>query len=159
MKKLILYKSTNFRIPKRYLSRLLFGLILALVFYDCSDSKNTSLEKLYKQKSEQLNKLQVTATAYNSLREQTTADNPSLAAWGDHVKPGMRAIAVSRDLIPLGLTHNTQVKIEGLSGTYRVLDKMNARWTKRIDIYMGKNTDKAKEWGKKQVLIYWKKNE
>ena len=159
MKKLNMYKSTNFRIPERYLSCLLFGLTFALLFYACRDSKNASLESLYKQNPEQLNKLQVTATAYNSLPEQTTADNPSLAAWGDHIKPGMKAIAVSRDLIPLGLTHNTQVKIEGLSGTYRVLDKMNARWSKRIDIYMGKNTDKAKEWGKKQVVIYWKKNE
>lgn len=158
MKKLIMYKSTNFRIPERSLIRLLFGLTFALLFYACSDSKNASLEKLYKQNSEQLNKLQVTATAYNSLPEQTTADNPSLAAWGDNIKPGMKAIAVSRDLIPLGLTHNTKVKIEGLSGTYRVLDKMNARWSKRIDIYMGKNTDKAKEWGNKQVVIYWEKN-
>lgn len=158
MKKLNMYKSTNFRIPERYLIRLLLGLTLAFLFYACSDNKNASLEKLYKQNPEQLNKLQVTATAYNSVPEQTTADNPSLAAWGDNIKPGMKAIAVSRDLIPLGLTHNTKVKIEGLSGTYKVLDKMNARWSKRIDIYMGKNTDKAKEWGNKQVVIYWKKN-
>lgn len=158
MKKLNIYKSTNFRIPERYLNRLLLGLTLALMFYACSDSKNASLEKMYNQNPEQLNKLQVTATAYNSLPEQTTTDDPSLAAWGDKIKPGMKAIAVSRDLIPLGLTHNAKVKIEGLSGTYKVLDKMNARWTKRIDIYMGKNTDKAKEWGKKQVVIYWKKS-
>jgi len=123
----------------------------------CGESNNPSLEKLYRDNPNQLKKLQVTASAYNSLPEQTNAD-PDVAAWGDNLKPGMKAIAVSRDLILLGLDHNTMVKIEGLPGTYRVLDKMNARWSKRIDIYMGLNKDKAKAWGSQQVVIYWKKN-
>ena len=42
--------------------------------------------------------LEVTATAYNSLAGQTFG-HPSEAAWGDTLKPGMKAIAVSRDLI------------------------------------------------------------
>ena len=98
--------------------------------------------------------LAVTATAYNSLPEQTDAE-PHLAAWGDPLAPGMKVIAVSRDLIPLGLDHRTSVKIEGLPGVYLVLDKMHQRWKKRIDIYMGHDLDAARTWGKRRVEISW----
>ena len=87
----------------------------------------------------------VTATAYNSVPEQTD-DQPNVTAWGDRLEPGMKVIAVSRDLIPLGLDHRAPVSIEGLPGQYLVLDKRNARWEKRIDIYMAPraryNTDR-----------------
>lgn len=71
------------------------------------------------------------------------------------MKPGIKAIAVSRDLIDKGLTRGVKVKIEGKQGTYRVLDKMSARWRDRIDIYMGKDIAAARQWGKQQVRIYW----
>ena len=100
--------------------------------------------------------MEVTATAFNSLAAQTHRDHPTLAAWGDTLEPGMKAIAVSRDLIAEGLTHGTEVKIEGLPGTYLVLDKMNMRWQKRIDIYMGNDVAVAKEWGRQPVTISWK---
>ena len=99
--------------------------------------------------------LKVTATAYNSLPEQTHKDHAAITAWGDTLKPGMKSIAVSRDLIKMGLDHNTEVKIKGLDGTYKVLDKMNKRWEKKIDIYFGLDRDRALEWGKKQVEITW----
>ncbi|MEA1874852.1 MAG: hypothetical protein U9N51_10570 [Bacteroidota bacterium] len=102
-------------------------------------------------------KLEVIATAYNSLPEQTHKEHYNVGAWGDTLKPGMKCIAVSRDLIELGLKHNTKVEIEGLSGTYRVLDKMNKRWEKKIDIYMGSDKEAAIQWGKKKVIINWKK--
>jgi 3D (Asp-Asp-Asp) domain-containing protein len=98
--------------------------------------------------------LVVTATAYNSLPEQTDAE-PHLAAWGDPITPGMKVIAVSRDLIPVGLDRHTPVKIEGFPGVYLVLDKMNKRWEKRIDIYMGHDLEAARAWGKRQVEISW----
>jgi 3D (Asp-Asp-Asp) domain-containing protein len=100
--------------------------------------------------------LEVTATAYNSVASQTNA-TPNLSAWGDRLKPGMKAIAVSRDLIPLGLTHEVEVEIEGLDGIYVVRDKMAKRWEKKIDIYMGTDVVAAKRWGKKQVTIRWKR--
>jgi 3D (Asp-Asp-Asp) domain-containing protein len=96
----------------------------------------------------------VTASAYNSLPEQAQGD-PAVTAWGDELKPGMKAIAVSRDLIERGLDHGTKVKIEGLDGTYEVLDKTNVRFTERIDIYMGEDVDAAREWGAKEVTIRW----
>jgi 3D (Asp-Asp-Asp) domain-containing protein len=98
--------------------------------------------------------LVVTATAYNSVPEQTDSD-PHLAAWGDSLAPGMKVIAVSRDLIPAGLDRRTPVKIEGFPGVYLVLDKMNKRWEKRIDIYMGLDLEAARAWGTRQVEISW----
>lgn len=99
--------------------------------------------------------LLVTASAFNSTRAQTDA-HPTVSAWGDTLEPGMRAIAVSRDLIPLGLDHGAVVRIEGLEGEYVVRDKMAARWEKRIDIYMGDDIAAAREWGTRKLTIYWK---
>ncbi|OAN16971.1 hypothetical protein A3K86_08530 [Photobacterium jeanii] len=104
--------------------------------------------------SKQTKTLTVTATAYNSVRAQTNA-NPSIAAWGDRLKPGMKVIAVSRDLLNMGIKHGTKVKISGLPGEYVVLDKMNKRWSRKIDIYMGKDIQAAKNWGRRKVTITW----
>ncbi|KJD32861.1 hypothetical protein PK35_07735 [Tamlana nanhaiensis] len=98
------------------------------------------------------NSAMVTATAYNSLSYQTNS-NPHITAFGDSLKPGLKYIAVSRDLLKRGLKHNTPVKIEGLTGVFWVKDKMHSRWRNRIDIYMGVNVDSAKQWGKKRVCI------
>lgn len=96
---------------------------------------------------------EVTASAYNSVFWQTDSLDPSVAAWGDTLRPGMKAIAVSRDLIKLGLTHNTRVIIDTFPDTFLVKDKMHWRWKNRIDIYMGKDVDRARRWGKKKVMI------
>lgn len=104
--------------------------------------------------SQNVQTLTVTASAYNSIGAQTD-EHPALAAWGDELRPGMKAIAVSRDLLAQGLTYQTSVTIEGLEGEYLVLDKMNKRWKNKIDIYMGENTQAAKTWGVRQVTIRW----
>jgi 3D (Asp-Asp-Asp) domain-containing protein len=97
--------------------------------------------------------MSLTATAYNSVPEQTNSQ-PNIAAWGDSIQPGMKIIAVSRDLLAMGLTRGAEVEIEGM-GTYRVLDKMGRRWEKRIDIYMGDDIQAAREWGVRNVQIYY----
>lgn len=125
--------------------QLILGLFIILCLTSCKETETRTLE--------------VTATAYNSVEAQTKKGDPKTTAWGDQLKPGMKAIAVSRDLIQEGLDYNTEVKIEGLKGTYRVVDKMNKRWTNRIDIYMGNKVEKAKEWGKQDVTITWKEEE
>ncbi len=101
----------------------------------------------------------VTATAYNAIPSQTSAVHHDITAWGDRLEPGMKCIAVSRDLIPLGLRHNTRVTIEGFEGYYLVKDKMNKRWTQRIDIYMGNDIQAARQWGIRQVRITWDEHE
>ncbi|WP_262917173.1 3D domain-containing protein [Subsaxibacter sp. CAU 1640] len=96
--------------------------------------------------------VRVTATAYNSTKSQTD-HNPHVGAFGDSLKPGMKYIAVSRDLYRKGMKHNTPVRIEGLKGLYLVKDRMPSRWKNRIDIYMGTNVDSARQWGRKKVNI------
>jgi len=100
-------------------------------------------------------KLRVTATAYSSHKSQTDK-TPFLAAWNNRLRPGMKSIAVSRDMLTrYGMKNGTKVRIAGLPGFYRVRDKMNKRYRKRIDIYMGLNKRKALRWGRRSVVIYW----
>ena len=101
-------------------------------------------------------KLRVTATAYNSFPSQTSKIHPGITAWGDSLYPGMKIIAVSKDLIPLGLEYNTQVKIKGDSSIYLVKDKMHSKWKNRIDIYMGEDKEKALNWGRKKITIHYR---
>ena len=100
-------------------------------------------------------KLRVTATAYSSHRGQTDK-TPFLAAWNNRLRPGMKIIAVSRDMLTrYGMRNGTRVRIAGLPGIYRVRDKMNKRYRKRIDIYMGLDRRKALRWGRRSVVIHW----
>lgn len=104
--------------------------------------------------SEYENTRVVTATAYTSHAEQTD-EEPRIAAWGDDLEPGLRAIAVSRDLVEMGLTRGARVRIEGRPGVYVVLDKMARRWRNKIDIYMGDDVLAARRWGVREVRIHW----
>jgi len=120
--------------------------ILKTSFSSLSPSKRS---KLYTKR------LRVTATAYTSHVGQTDS-TPNIAAWGDRLRPGMKAIAVSRDLLKVyGLKHKQKVRIKGLKGEYVVLDKMHKRWRKKIDIYMGRDKRKAFRWGRRKVEIQW----
>ena len=96
----------------------------------------------------------VSVSAYNSVASQTNSE-PTVTAWGDKLKPGMKAVAVSPDLLDEGLSHGSKLSIEGLKGKYVVLDKTNSRFTKRVDVYMGVDVEAAKEFGVKQLRITW----
>jgi 3D (Asp-Asp-Asp) domain-containing protein len=96
----------------------------------------------------------VDATAYNSVPEQTGEDS-TLSASGHRLSPGMRAIAVSPDLVPLGLVHGRKVRIEGLRGEWVVRDRMPGRWKRRIDVYMGEDLAAARAFGRRRVRIHW----
>jgi len=98
--------------------------------------------------------LRVTATAYNSFPSQGVGRGTH-GAWGDRLEPGMKTIAVSHDLLALGLTRGMVVRIEGLAGDYVVLDRLPRRWKKRIDIYMGRDVHAARAWGRREVQIQW----
>ena len=129
-----------------YLFRFSIIIFAAVFILSCAEKK----EKQPQWKHE----LEVTARAYNSIKNQTNA-NPYLTAWGDTLKPGMKAIAVSRNLIDMGLTHGTKVMIQGLDGEYTVRDKMHKRWRNKIDIYMGLDVAAARNWGRRKVIIRW----
>jgi len=121
----------------------LFGILL----FSCKNQNEEKKELIWKS-------VEVNASAYNSVSYQTS-NQPNIAAWGDTLKPGMKCIAVSRDLLTIGINHNTKVKINGLDGIYLVKDKMNKRWKNKIDIYMGENIKEAKEWGTKKVTMQY----
>ena len=127
---------------------LVVSLILAwlLILASCS-----TIQKPLQEKQQSL---LVTATAFNSLPKQGQG-NPNVGAWGDRITPDVNAVAVSEDLVSLGLTRGTRVRIEGMKNEYVVLDKMPARWKKLIDIYMGNDVKAARAWGKRDVKIYW----
>ena len=57
--------------------------------------------------------------------------------------------------VRIGLGHGTVVRIAGLDGEYRVLDKMARRWERKIDIYMGVDAEAARRWGKRRVTLSW----
>lgn len=122
---------------------VLFGFLLI----SCKSQNEEKKEEIWKS-------LEVTASAYNSMSYQTSSE-PNIAAWGDTLKPGMKCIAVSRDLLAIGINHNTRVKINGLDGIYLVKDKMNKRWKNKIDIYMGENLKEARKWGTKKVSLQY----
>lgn len=158
----------DFRLFARLLSPLLLAILLqACAGRDAAVREDAPADKLVHDGQQvvvdfderfsgegELRTRKVTATAYNSLPEQTDS-RPNEAAWGDTLVPGMKAIAVSSDLLAMGLTRNTRVKIKGLPGTYRVLDRMPSRWSNKIDIYMGTDRRKALEWGRRKVEISW----
>ena len=127
----------------KYWLLIVFGLIVLL---NCKPNSSSAYE---------WKTIEVTATAYNSLAYQTSS-NPHITAFGDSLKPGLRYIAVSRNLLNEGLNHDTPVKIEGLEGLYLVKDKMNKRWHNRIDVYMGTDVKAAKKWGKRKVNISYR---
>jgi 3D (Asp-Asp-Asp) domain-containing protein len=98
--------------------------------------------------------LAVKASAYNSVRSQADS-TPTVTAFGVRLRPGMRTIAVSRDLEALGLKRGTVVRIDELPGEWRVADRMGKRWTRTIDLYFGLDVRAAREWGRRNVTVRW----
>lgn len=121
-----------------------FLFVFSVLFSSCAEEEDPYIWKA----------IEVTVTAYNSVPSQTQG-NPIIAAWGDSLKPEVPSIAVSRNLIALGLKHNTPIKIEGFGDIFLVKDKMHRRWRNRIDIYMGTDIQKARAWGRKKLTIQY----
>lgn len=136
-------KPGNFRIRK--LVQIIKFLAILVILSACKNFRSNEDEVDW-------DTICVTATAYNSLSYQTEND-PRITAWGDTLKPGMNAIAVSRDLLKMGLDHNSKIKIEGFDSIFLVKDKMHYRWRNKIDIYMGEDVGKARKFGRKKLNI------
>ena len=87
----------------------------------------------------------VDATIYHAVEGQTDS-TPLITASGKHIDPnnpaGHRWIAVSRDLEDLGFVFGKRVLVEGadfMDGIYTIEDRMNRRWTKRIDFLVNES--------------------
>ena len=122
----------------------LIGFLIISIFWGCKEDKEEDPYVWIP--------LEVTATAYNSLPSQTN-EAPTTTAWGDTLKPGVKSLAVSRDLIAKGLKYGTMVRIDTFPDTFYINDKMHPRWKNKIDIYMGKQIDTALNWGKRKIII------
>ncbi len=99
----------------------------------------------------------VTATIYHAVPAQTDS-TPFVTASNSRIDPenpqGHRWIAVSRDLEELGFTFGVKVCVEGtgvFDGEWTVQDRMNKRWTKRIDFLV----DKEIKGGKWNNIYIW----
>lgn len=94
----------------------------------------------------------VTVTAYNGVRNQTD-DTPTTGAWSNRLSGW--AVAVSPDLVARGLDDGTEIAIEGYEKHFVVKDKTAADRHKTVDIYMGKDTNRARDFGQKTRRIWW----
>ena len=99
----------------------------------------------------------LTATIYHADPKQCNADyltTASLKKINPDNPQGHRWIAVSRDLEKLGFTMGTKVCVENageMDGEWTIEDRMNKRWTKRIDFLVNKDMKYGK-W--ENVKIY-----
>ncbi len=135
----------------KYMLTPLFSFLVFTGVFSCGENEG---EEEQETNQVELKNLTVTATAYNSLPLQGEG-NAKITAWGDTLHPGIKSIAVSRDLIAKGLTYGTPVQIEGFEGIFIVNDKMHPRWRNKIDIYMGLDREKALQWGRRKVEIHF----
>ena len=88
----------------------------------------------------------VTATVYHAVEGQTDS-TPLITASGKKINANNPAshkwIAVSRDLEPLGFVLGAKVIVSGagnMDGVWIVQDRMNKRWTHRIDFLVNEDT-------------------
>lgn len=100
----------------------------------------------------------VTATIYHADPKQCNADYLTTASM-QKINPnnpaGHRWIAVSRDLEKLGFVFGVKVKVEGagdLDGIWTIQDRMNKRYTKRIDFLVNKSMKYGK-WENVEISI------
>ena len=100
----------------------------------------------------------VTATIYHATPEQTDS-TPHITASNKIIDLGNplkhRWIAVSRDLEAKGLTFGVKVCVTGagdLDGIWTVQDRMNRRWSHRIDFLVNQNI-KGGKWENVRVEI------
>jgi len=102
--------------------------------------------------------LLVTATVYHPVPNQTDS-TPFITASGAHIDPddpqGHRWIAVSRDLEDFGFVFGAKVRVSGagkLDGIWTVEDRMNKRYTKRIDFLVNKDMTGGK-WNNVKIIL------
>ena len=97
--------------------------------------------------------LRVKALAYTGCSPKSK--RATRGAWGDVLTKDTKAVAVSPDLLGLGLDRGDVISIEGLPGQFKVLDVMHGRHDKTIDIFYGDDACGAVQWGKRTLTITW----
>ena len=103
--------------------------------------------------------LTVTATIYHATIGQTDS-TPNITATNFKINmdnpESHRIIAVSRDLETKGFKMNTVVVISNagdMNGLWVIRDRMNKRWTNRID-FLVDETMKGGKWTNVKIKLY-----
>lgn len=100
----------------------------------------------------------VTATIYHADPRQCNADyltTASLKKINPKNPAGHRWIAVSRDLESHGFVFGAKVCVEGageMDGEWTVQDRMNKRWTNRVDFLVNKDMKYGK-WNNVKIYL------
>ena len=100
----------------------------------------------------------VTATVYHPVPEQTNSEYWITASGKeiDTLNPiKHRWIAVSRDLESHGYTMGSEVMVSGAdqyNGVWTIQDRMNKRWSKRIDFLIGLE-DRQGKWNNVKIRL------
>lgn len=91
----------------------------------------------------------VDMTAYTS-REAETDSTPCIAAAGYDLCENNREDVVAANFVPLG----TRIKVPSIFGdkTFTVVDRMNSRYTNRVDFWF-KDLDRARQFGVRTAEI------
>jgi len=103
-------------------------------------------------------KISVTATIYHAVPAQTDS-TPFITASNKVINKdnpgGHRWIAVSSDLEALGYTFGARVCVENagpMDGYWIVQDRMNKRWTNRIDFLVDESM-KGGKWNNVKIYL------
>ena len=100
----------------------------------------------------------VVATIYHADPAQCNADyltTASMKTINENNPQGHRWIAVSRDLEKHGFKFGAKVRVSGagkLDGIWTVEDRMNKRYTKRIDFLVNKEMTGGK-WNNVKIIL------
>ena len=100
----------------------------------------------------------VVATIYHADPAQCNADyltTASMKTINENNPQGHRWIAVSRDLEEHGFKFGAKVRVSGagkLDGIWTVEDRMNKRYTKRIDFLVNKEMTGGK-WNNVKIIL------
>jgi hypothetical protein len=90
-----------------------------------------------------------------SIALRGPGEDPVRGKWGDELKPGIKAVAVSPDLVARGLSQGTRVRIEGLPSAYRVRDQLPDGTRERIEIFMGTDAASVARFGEQRMRVWW----
>ena len=82
-------------------------------------------------------------------------EEPARGSWGDELVPGMKALAVSPDLVERGLSRGVRVRIEGLPASYRVRHRLGDGTRERVEIFMGTDAEAVHRWQERRARIWW----
>jgi len=131
-----------------WLALLFVALMSANINASARELNNDVNEQLESKAAKLIAQKKLTELAYKRLLEisEKNAQIKKLKDAANKAKP---------QLIKASYNSVSNNSIKGLKGEYLVLDKMNKRWRKKIDIYMGMNKKKAFRWGKRNVEIFW----